>query len=93
MPINPIQFQRGLSLPEFFERHGSEEQCEAALEQARWPTGSKWDRANIPPLSLDVRPGSSPDPKPSRGIARLLNGSSRPKERTLALRPPAAARC
>ena len=39
MPINPIQFQRGLSLPEFFARYGSEEQCEAALERVRWPTG------------------------------------------------------
>jgi ribosomal protein L37AE/L43A len=39
MPINKIQFQPGLSLPKFFERFGAEAQCEAALEQARWPSG------------------------------------------------------
>lgn len=39
MPINKIQFQPGLSLPAFFERFGTEAQCEAALEQARWPNG------------------------------------------------------
>lgn len=39
MPMNRIQFQQGLSLPEFFSLYGSEEQCEAALEQARWPEG------------------------------------------------------
>ncbi|MDO5290374.1 MAG: IS1595 family transposase, partial [Pseudomonadota bacterium] len=31
MPINPIQFQAGLSLPEFMQRYGSEQQCEQAL--------------------------------------------------------------
>ena len=39
MPMNRIQFHPGLSLGEFFERYGSEAQCEAALEQARWPEG------------------------------------------------------
>jgi len=39
MPINKIQFQPGLSLPTFFEQFGTEAQCEAALEQARWPDG------------------------------------------------------
>lgn len=39
MPINKIQFQPGLSLPEFFEQFGTEGQCQAALEQARWPAG------------------------------------------------------
>jgi len=39
MPINKIQFQPGLSLPEFFARFGTETQCEAALEQTRWPNG------------------------------------------------------
>jgi len=39
MPINKIQFQPGLSLPAFFERFGTEAQCEAALEQARWLNG------------------------------------------------------
>ena len=39
MAINQIQFQAGLSMREFFERYGSEEQCEAALAAARWPQG------------------------------------------------------
>jgi ribosomal protein L37AE/L43A len=39
MPINKIQFQPGLSLPDFFAQFGAESQCEAALEKARWPDG------------------------------------------------------
>jgi hypothetical protein len=39
MPMHPIQFQPGLSMPEFFGQYGSESQCEAALENARWPEG------------------------------------------------------
>ena len=31
--------QKGLSLPQFQRHYGTEEQCEAALEQARWPDG------------------------------------------------------
>lgn len=39
MSMNRIQFQPGLSLPEFISRFGDEAQCEAALERARWPQG------------------------------------------------------
>jgi len=39
MPINKIQFQRGLPLPEFLAQYGTEEQCAAALERMRWPNG------------------------------------------------------
>lgn len=39
MSINRIQFQRGLSLTEFLKLYGMEAQCEAALEEARWPEG------------------------------------------------------
>ena len=39
MPINRVQFQQGLSMPEFFEQYGTEAHCESALEQARWPQG------------------------------------------------------
>ena len=39
MAMNRVQFQPGLSMPEFFERYGTEEQCEAALQAARWPHG------------------------------------------------------
>ena len=33
MPVNRIQFQPGISMPEFFSRYGSEEQCAAALKE------------------------------------------------------------
>lgn len=39
MPMNRVQFQPGLSLPEFTKLYGTESQCEAALVQSRWPTG------------------------------------------------------
>jgi transposase-like protein len=39
MPMNRVQFQPGVSLPEFFSRYGSEEQCAAALVELRWPDG------------------------------------------------------
>lgn len=39
MAMNRIQFQPGLSLPEFLRDYGTEAQCEAALEAARWPRG------------------------------------------------------
>ena len=44
MPMNRIQFQAGLSLPAFLERFGTEGQCEAALEKARWPQGFRCPR-------------------------------------------------
>ena len=34
MPMN--QIQRGVSVPEFFERYGTEAQCAAALVARRW---------------------------------------------------------
>jgi transposase-like protein len=37
--MNRIQFQHGLSLPQFLERYGTESQCEDALVAARWPSG------------------------------------------------------
>jgi ribosomal protein L37AE/L43A len=39
MKMNRIQFQPGLSMPEFAERYGTEAQCQAALQAARWPDG------------------------------------------------------
>jgi transposase-like protein len=39
MAMNRIQFQPGLSMPEFIRQFGSDSQCEAALEQSRWPEG------------------------------------------------------
>ena len=39
MAMNRVQFQPGLSMPEFLERYGSDSKCEAALLAARWPEG------------------------------------------------------
>ena len=39
MPMNRIQFQQGMSLPEFLRSFGTEEQCVAAVAAARWPDG------------------------------------------------------
>ncbi len=39
MRTNRVQFQAGLSMAEFMARYGSDEQCEAALIEARWPAG------------------------------------------------------
>jgi len=39
MAMNRVQFQPGLSMPEFLQQFGTEAQCEAALETARWPRG------------------------------------------------------
>lgn len=33
MAINPIQFQKGLSLRQFMRDYGTDEQCEKALEK------------------------------------------------------------
>ena len=39
MPIEQSSVQKGLSLPDFIDRYGTESQCEQALIAARWPDG------------------------------------------------------
>jgi ribosomal protein L37AE/L43A len=39
MKMNRVQFQPGLSMPEFSGLYGTEAKCQAALEAARWPNG------------------------------------------------------
>ena len=39
MGINRIQFQKGISLNQFLNDYGTEDQCEAAVEKYRWPSG------------------------------------------------------
>ena len=44
MAQNRIQFQPGTSMPEFIAQYGTEAQCAATLEQARWPDGFRCPR-------------------------------------------------
>jgi transposase-like protein len=46
MAMNRIQFQPGLSMPEFLKDYGTEAQCEQALEAARWPEGFRCSRCD-----------------------------------------------
>lgn len=46
MARSAIQFQKGLSLRQFLRLYGTEEQCEAALEKARWPDGFSCPRCD-----------------------------------------------
>ena len=39
MAINGVQFQKGLSMTEFFDRYGSQQKCERAVIESRWPRG------------------------------------------------------
>jgi len=41
---NKVQFQKGISLSEFFERYGTEKQCGKALERLKWPKGFVCER-------------------------------------------------
>ena len=42
--MNRIQFQPGMSLSQFLELYGTEEQRVAALEKTRWPDGFRCPR-------------------------------------------------
>lgn len=44
MAMNRIQFQPGLSMPEFLKDYGTEAQCEQMLEAVRWPKGFRCPR-------------------------------------------------
>lgn len=48
MSMNGTRFQPSVSLPQFMERYGTEEQCEAALAQMRWPEGFRCRRCQSP---------------------------------------------
>jgi len=39
MGINRVQFQKGLSMAEFFKAYATEAQCHEALAASRWPEG------------------------------------------------------
>ena len=44
--MNRIQFQQGLSLPQFIKLYCTEEKCESSLEKARWPDGFRCPRCH-----------------------------------------------
>ena len=46
MAMHRIQFQPGLSMPEFLKDYGTEAQCEQALEAVRWPEGFRCPRCD-----------------------------------------------
>jgi hypothetical protein len=50
--MNRIQFQPGLSLPAFLAQFGTDAQCEAALEQARWPEGFRCPECGHPQADI-----------------------------------------
>jgi hypothetical protein len=39
MAMNRVQFQPGLSMPEFMALYGTDEHCEQAVCASRWPDG------------------------------------------------------
>jgi hypothetical protein len=47
MTFNRIQFQPGMSIPEFTRRFGTEEQCAEAVKSARWPGGFQCPRCGV----------------------------------------------
>jgi len=55
MAMNRIQFQPGLSLIEFLGDYGTEEACESALFNARWPSGFVCSRCQGQACSTFVR--------------------------------------
>lgn len=44
MAMNQVQFQKGLSMQQFEQRYGSEQQCEQAVRSWRWPAGFRCPR-------------------------------------------------
>lgn len=44
MSSQQIQFQHGMSIPEFLSRFGTEAQCAEAVKRSRWPKGFRCPR-------------------------------------------------
>ena len=55
MGRNSIQFQKGLSVPEFQRLYGTEAQCEEALAHMRWPDGFRCPRCEGGPHAGPIR--------------------------------------
>jgi ribosomal protein L37AE/L43A len=57
MPMNRVQFEAGLSMPEFYELYGTEQKCQKALEAARWPQGFQCPQCAGPARTSFMRKG------------------------------------
>ena len=57
MAMNRVQFQPGLSMTEFMDLYGSDEKCEAALVESRWPAGFACSACGCAQSSLFRREG------------------------------------
>ena len=57
MTMNRVQFQPGLSMPQFYERYGTEEKCQTALQATRWPNGFACPSCGGAPRTRFVRAG------------------------------------
>lgn len=55
--MNRVQFQRGVSMSEFFERYGNEEKCEAALFASCSPSGWRCPICQCATLTTVLREG------------------------------------
>jgi hypothetical protein len=47
MARNQVQFQKGISLPEFLKHYGQEKQFQIAMDKLRWPDGLNVQSADI----------------------------------------------
>ncbi|MFT5505321.1 MAG: hypothetical protein ACI8XC_003040 [Gammaproteobacteria bacterium] len=52
MARNQVQFQKGISLPEFLKQYGTQEQCHTALFNWRWPDDFNCPECGVSALSL-----------------------------------------
>lgn len=59
MAMNKIQFQPGMSLAQLFKAYGNEEQCELAVEGARWPNGFRCPHCDCDRCSCYRREGGA----------------------------------
>ncbi len=46
MAKNKIQFQKGMSIPDFINQYGTEDKCRATLFRFRWPNGFRCPRCD-----------------------------------------------
>ena len=57
MAMNRVQFQPGLSMADFMDRYGMEDQCEKAVCSSRWPNGLVCPRCGVWQVSSFRRQG------------------------------------